>query len=110
LRDVDEVHEYSPPEFIAFAWSWGNPLLEPMIVLPLDDGDPEHRIATHELTHVISYDALPDQPRWFAEGLASFFETVKLDEHYNVVQLGAPMPGRASTLLHHGPLPVAQLV
>ena len=48
---------------------------QPLIVVPADaNADPE--VLAHELAHHISHYQFPDQPGWFAEGLAGFFETI----------------------------------
>lgn len=48
----------------------------PWIVVP-GGGNREDRlhIVAHELTHYMADAAMPRQPRWFAEGLATYFET-----------------------------------
>lgn len=51
-------------------------------------------VVTHELTHVISHNVIANQPAWFAEGMAGFFETVRLDERRSTIELGAPLQGR----------------
>ncbi len=98
LRDVGEVHAFVPPQFIAYSWSARNPLMQPVIVLPIDHLDDDRRIITHELTHAISYVAIPDQPHWFAEGVASYFETVRVDEKRGIADVGQPYDFRINTL------------
>src|SRR5262249_4027386 len=76
FRDIHESRLYTPQYHDAFALAHG-PLHRPMIVLPADAyGD--HFVITHELTHAISYGSVHHQPRWFAEGLATFFEAIEL--------------------------------
>lgn len=92
LRDEDELHVYYPEQFLAIASpADGNALHQPMIVLAASTraGGEDH-IEAHELTHVISYGMIARQPRWFAEGLASFFETIQIDERRGTVDLGRP--------------------
>jgi len=50
------------------------------VIVAADTGEnPEHdQILTHELTHAITYGYLPDQPPWFAEGLANYFATIRI--------------------------------
>ena len=109
LANVDEVHAYVPPQFIAFSWDAHTPLFQPVIVLPIDHLDSDRRIVTHELTHAISYGAIADQPHWFAEGLASYFETIELDEHQQTIDVGVPSGVRVRELRTDRPLPVATL-
>lgn len=99
---LDEVHEYVPPQFIALAWSARNALLQPLIVLAAESLDGDRRIVTHELTHVISFQAIADQPKWFAEGLATYFETARLHERIGAIDVGEPRARRLRELLDHG--------
>jgi hypothetical protein len=92
LRDANEVRAFIPEGFLAFAWPpHGNPLREPMILIAADADDAENsHILTHELTHVISHGLIHEQPHWFAEGLAGFFETTHLDPDRAIVDVGEP--------------------
>lgn len=104
LRDEDELHVYYPDRFLAIASpADGNVLHQPMIVLAASTvAGGEDRTEAHELTHVISYGMIARQPRWFAEGLASFFETIQIDEHRGTVDLGRPPERRGQPMqLHH---------
>jgi hypothetical protein len=105
FNDLDEVHQYVPPQFIAHAWSGRNVLRQPLIVLAASSLDGDRRIVTHELTHVIAFNAIPDQPAWFAEGLAGYFETVRLDEHNATIDVGVPLDFRIQQLHDSGPTP-----
>lgn len=96
LRDSDEVSAFVPDGFAAFALSAAdNPIRQAMIVLPADD---DGHIVVHELTHLISFAVIHRQPRWFAEGLARFFETVRLDPKRDVVDVGEPLDGMIQSL------------
>lgn len=106
---ADELHAYLPVQFIAHAWSAQNVLRQPVIVLAAESLEHSRWILTHELTHVITYDILKDQPAWFAEGIATYFETVRLDDKRARVTVGEPQTGRLRTLDDDGLLPVAQL-
>jgi hypothetical protein len=90
FRNLEEVHAYVPSQFIAHAWSARNLLAQPVIVLSLSSLENDLRIVTHELTHVIAFNVIPDQPKWFSEGLAGYFETVRLDEGRGKVDVGRP--------------------
>jgi uncharacterized protein DUF1570 len=89
MRSQREVDPYVRRDILAMAWPPEFPLYQPAILLSVDGLDYDRRIVTHELTHVISYGALPVHPRWFGEGLASYFETLQLDEDGSF-ELGAP--------------------
>jgi hypothetical protein len=110
LRNVEEVHAFAPEQFIAETWSASNPLMQPVIILPIDHLEDDRRIITHELTHMISYGPLPSQPHWFAEGLATYFETMQLDESKGVADVGAPLDNRMSQLHLMKQLPIASLI
>jgi hypothetical protein len=87
LRDIRESRVFTPPYHDAYAMA-GGPLRRPMIVMPADAYGDE-RMVTHELTHAISYNAIHRQPRWFSEGLATFFETIDMDMARGTVDVGA---------------------
>lgn len=80
FNDLEEVRQYVEPQFIAHAWGGGNVLLQPVVVLAASSLENDRRIVTHELTHVIAFNVIRTQPDWFSEGLAGYFETVRLDE------------------------------
>ncbi len=90
FRDIRESRVFTPTYHDAFA-SAGGPQHRPMIVMPADAyGD--DKVVTHELTHAISFNAIHAQPRWFSEGLATFFETIDLDMARGTVDVGALRP------------------
>jgi hypothetical protein len=91
LRDQAEVNAYVPDMFQAFASPEDNPLMIRMIVLSAEPDERSIHVVTHELSHVISAVAVHQQPVWFAEGLAEFFETVILDVDKSVVVVGEPL-------------------
>jgi hypothetical protein len=108
LANKQEVGEYLPKQFDAYAASAGA-LFQPVIVVAADSlEDIDHRrILTHELTHVISYGPLPVQPKWFAEALATFYETADLDG--NRVELGKPTDRRVQQFRYEHTLTLAQM-
>lgn len=56
-----------------------NPLLfEPWIIMPTPDSEHDFGTACHELTHALAAQVMPYQPRWFAEGIAMFYETTRI--------------------------------
>ncbi len=92
LRDADEVGAFVPKEFAAYAMPYGNAARRPTIVLAADTGEDQEERATltHELTHVVTFSFLPNQPPWFAEGMAEFFATAKF-YGATTVELGRPL-------------------
>jgi len=109
LRDSFEVHAYIDDMFTAMSFVDDNALNLPVILLPADV--PDHAtIVTHELTHIISNVAIKQQPVWFAEGLARFFETTKLDADKANVDVGEPLPEQVMAANHYRLLPGPQLL
>jgi hypothetical protein len=91
LRDRFEVGEFVPSLFIAYGMP-SSVALEPMIVIDAQTDNSDGHVIAHELTHVISYGAIKQQPVWFAEGIAQFFETSSLDAKSVNVDVGEPLP------------------
>jgi hypothetical protein len=82
LRDEAELRAFSSTdEPRPFAISPGAPTWQPTIVLPAwtKDGFFLKDAAVHELIHAISYGVVHYQPRWFAEGMATYYETLGTD-------------------------------
>lgn len=109
FQTIDEVHQYVPPQFIAHAWTGNNVVFEPVIVLAAESLENDRRIVTHELTHVIAFNAIPSQPAWFAEGIAGYFETIRLDEAHATIDVGVPLENRMRQLQEDGLTPAAEL-
>ncbi len=53
-------------------------LMEPWVVMP---ASPIYQADTlkHELVHYIAFQSIPQQPEWFAEGVATYFTTASFD-------------------------------
>jgi hypothetical protein len=109
MRDGDELSSFSSTgQPRAFTISARFPLWQTMIVLAL----PRHRSAdnrynvtvAHELTHAISFGVVHHQPRWFAEGMATYFETVGLDPTLATAELGVSPTGRLVSVAHLLPI------
>src|SRR5215510_7502992 len=84
-RELSEVN--SNGEARAFAADAHAPLWQPIVVLPLVGGGQFTMV--HELTHLISFSVIHHQPRWLAEGMATYFETAQLDAAQTLVLVGA---------------------
>lgn len=108
LRDSEEVGVFLPEQFVAMAYS-GSAVLQPVIVLPAKTDEDRAHVVAHELTHVISFHVIRNQPEWFAEGLANFFATVNLDPDSASGNLGEPEPDIIASLKQSPPMPSAQL-
>lgn len=68
----------------------------PVIVFAGDTNEHDGHVITHELTHVISHVEIHRQPVWFAEGIAQFFETVRLDPDKALVDVGEPLENQVA--------------
>ncbi|HEX2691082.1 MAG TPA: DUF1570 domain-containing protein [Kofleriaceae bacterium] len=108
LRNAREVAAYLPKQFSALAWGARGPTRQPGILLASDTQAREHAI-NHELTHVISSGIFANQPHWFAEGLATYFETAELEPGATHVKVGLPREDHASFLLTSAPRSAAEL-
>jgi hypothetical protein len=111
LRDDDELAALSDTgQPRAFASPAVSPLWQPMIVLSARS----NRVGAdytlpHELTHVISFGVIHHQPRWLAEGLAKYFETVRLDSDAAAADVGLEPTLRGASQPMPHVVPVAKL-
>jgi Protein of unknown function (DUF1570) len=109
LRRQYEVEPFIPKNAAAQAFSPPEGVFQPCIILSMDGFEHDPRTVTHEMTHVISFNALRAQPRWFAEGLATYFETLRIADDGSF-DLGAPNELRLKWLLRTGPMNAAELL
>jgi hypothetical protein len=107
LRDDDEVRAFLPGDFKAIASDTTTAVFQPMIMIPADSHD---EVVAHELTHTISQTVIPKQPRWFAEGLAKYFETIKIDRGKGTIDLGRAPTYRGDPIVISRLLPFRELV
>ena len=105
FRNDRELHAYVT-WFVGKAFS-NTPLLQPMIVVSALTDDDRENTLTHELTHLIAFSLVHHQPRWLAEGFATFFGSAQaLDGH---VQVGKPRKDYSELITHHQLVPVATM-
>jgi hypothetical protein len=52
------------------------PYSEPVLLAPVSWFLEEPEAVAHELAHAVSYYLFPEQPRWFAEGISQFVQTL----------------------------------
>jgi tetratricopeptide (TPR) repeat protein len=111
LRDDDEVGAFLPQgDFRAVASYGGATMHQPMILLSANPArDPKGTVTAHELTHTISHAVIRRQPRWFAEGLAKFFETIEIDRRAGTIDLGRGPTYRGEPLRMRRMIPLAKL-
>lgn len=109
LRDDDERSAFVPGDFAALAAPPdGNLLREPVIVLSASSNvEASDRIEAHELVHVISHALIRRQPRWFAEGMAKYYETVEIGG--GTADLGREPTYRGQPMMIHHLEPIAQI-
>ncbi|HEY4239901.1 MAG TPA: hypothetical protein VGM88_08800 [Kofleriaceae bacterium] len=90
LRDAEEVGAYLQKQFVAYA-AGGGRLYQPVILVDADTPDADNSVFVHELTHAITFGVIPYQPKWFAEGLAGYFATVRPRIGGDAVEIGRPL-------------------
>lgn len=82
-----------------FAINMQFPLWQPMIVLSASGERGELEVAlAHELVHAISSGVIHHQPRWFAEGMATYFQTAGLDPKLDTIEIGGSPTGGQITI------------
>jgi len=110
LRDDDEVAAFMPGEFAAMASPAANYIRQPMILLAADSKrDPNQVVTAHELTHTISQSVIRNQPRWFAEGLAKYFETIEIDRRAGTADLGRAPTHRGQPIVMVSLMPLDKM-
>lgn len=102
LRDDEELRAFSDTDQARpFAVPAQFPLWQPAIVLSASSKRGELEVAlAHELVHAISSGVIHHQPRWFAEGMATYFQAVGLDPELETVEIGGS-PFRAPISVKH---------
>lgn len=100
LRDDAELRAFSDTDQVRpFAVSLQFPLWQPMIVLSAASERGELEVAlAHEMVHAISYGVIHHQPRWFAEGMATYFQTAGLDPRLDTIEIGGSPTGAPITI------------
>lgn len=75
LASGSELHEFSVPRLDGFVAE--DAFERPIMVVSADQNPAEQGILKHELAHVITNEFLVSKPRWVAEGLACYLETLR---------------------------------
>jgi hypothetical protein len=86
LDEIEEWNGYFPQNggmFTRLLW-------QPLILLYGGNSLNREETIKHELVHYLSRFYLPHQPRWFAEGLAIYFETLEYSTSDKEVVFGKP--------------------
>jgi hypothetical protein len=106
LRDPRDFARYAGPDDAGYFVE--AVLFEPWAVLPAPRKALDLHVLAHELSHHLAYLALRNQPLWFSEGLATYYETARLDDEGYFV-LGTPPAHHHALLWKGGVLPAAKL-
>jgi tetratricopeptide (TPR) repeat protein len=92
FRTLEEFRPFSPDRALGYYVRYeGGP---PRIVVPGEIGPWQHGMLAHEITHDFLANAYQRQPRWFAEGLAVYMESVEEASEGRIVVAGKPSPDR----------------
>ena len=96
LADSDEFHELvrEGVEGFVTADAFGADL----VVMSAERPPEELLVLKHEMAHVLSNEFLLRSPRWVAEGIACYLETLRFDNAKHTVVAGEPHPGRVHLL------------
>jgi Protein of unknown function (DUF1570) len=109
LRTEEELAGFLAPPAMAFAWRNSHPTRQPGIVMPAVTSEHSEVIMNHEVAHAISFAMVAAQPRWFAEGLAGYFERSTLDPKTRIAEIGVPRVDLLRVLRSLGPMPTRKL-
>jgi tetratricopeptide (TPR) repeat protein len=83
---------------------------EPVVVLQAEILARDPEVIAHELAHHFTWYFFPRQPRWFAEGIAQFVQTVAAKEGPHRASAGAIPKQRADFLRRGAPMPAAEIL
>ena len=110
LASIEETRRYLPPCFNGRYLP--NLLFQPLIVLGTGSFGIEDQVARHELVHYVMRLLYGRSlPLWYAEGMASYFETLAYDPVNGQLMFGRATLGRVHSLREKGPLlPIEKLV
>ena len=84
-------------------------LFRPLLVMRREGARAETGVIIHELVHYFSRLLMPNQPRWFSEGLATYFETLSLDDEKGQVSVGRPQLAHLLAVQRYGLLSLEEL-
>lgn len=107
FNDETDFHEFKDWPFAGYHVPVA--LFEPLVVMPRRNPDDDWTTLKHELTHYIAYQAIPNQPWWFAEGIACYFQSAHFGTHGEFV-VGTVPAELLPVLRHYGRLSARRLV
>lgn len=108
LRDDVETAAFMPGEDYKAMATQGETVAHAPVIL--FSAEAPREVVAHELTHTISQTVIPKQPRWFAEGLAKYFETIEIDRDKGRVDLGRAPSDRGESMVLAKPLSLRAMV
>jgi hypothetical protein len=85
---TQEMFKFTPVGFIGT--NVPNAVPDPLLVMSYEQKGRQIEIVAHELAHSFSRWTLPIQPRWFAEGLAQYLETIRYRPGDGEASMGMP--------------------
>lgn len=91
FRSTADYEQLAPPNSAAY---YARGAADPKIVMPGKMGLAQRRVLAHEMAHHVSAYVLLRQPRWFAEGLSTWAETVGATSGGLKMVTGPVPPGR----------------
>ncbi|RKH14546.1 DUF1570 domain-containing protein [Corallococcus sp. CA053C] len=112
LSNPRDLEEFTGGQFAGYA---GQTPDGPRMVMTgdggylLPDAPGDKGVQAHELAHYLSAFALPRQPRWISEGLASYLETVTIKPSTRDVVLGRASLPMLAYVRAHGWLTLEEL-
>jgi hypothetical protein len=65
-------------------------LFQPLILMRAGSPVARQELIKHELVHYLSRLAMPAQPPWLSEGLATYFQTIEVDAEQGRLTVGRP--------------------
>jgi len=84
-------------------------LFQPLLVMRNEANVAQEEDIKHELVHYFSSLIMPEQPRWLAEGLATYFQTLDYDAEKQQVTVGRPPADRLATVQQLGLLTLDEM-
>jgi hypothetical protein len=109
LRSTLDLWEFTGTRLVAGRWVERRPFPGTLVTA----GPPEPgvlRTVAHEVAHDLSTWYVPLQPRWYAEGLATYLETATYDRVRKRARMGEPSAERMLTLLRRRSFPARELL
>src|SRR5437868_5029807 len=102
LASKDELSEFAAEGIDGFVTA--DAFGERILVMSAERSPEQQTVLKHEMAHVIANEFLVRNPRWVAEGIACYLETMQFDPPARRVYVGDPSSDRLAWLRRH-PVP-----